>query len=206
MIQRFHVAWLAYRKPASVSQIFFRGILGSHLSGGSPPGRNFPGDPSFALIICYVSSSVARNCGRTRTAALARARLRDSRVYLAISILLSEQCICSRRRKVFRRVASCGGGVQCPLGITRSFLCICMHIVCVRGRTRTDAERNVGHRSREAGYKHLLVTIGLYGLGPGSTRRRRGPLTSFNGGTPGNLSPKVLPRTFTARCALTTPN
>lgn len=41
------------------------------------------------------------------------------------------------RRKVFDERTNGSGGVQCPLGITFLFLCICMHIVC----TRTDAER-----------------------------------------------------------------
>ncbi|XP_011877252.1 PREDICTED: uncharacterized protein LOC105567200 isoform X2 [Vollenhovia emeryi] len=49
-----------------------------------------------------------------------------------------------------------------------------MHIVCARGRM--DAERNVGHRSRETGYKHLLVTIGLYGLSTGVTTNVYGPV------------------------------
>jgi len=66
---------------------------------------------------------------------------RDSRVYLVISILLSEQCICLRAAPLESspRIASCGGGVKCPLGITCSFYAyICILYAYASERTQNE--------------------------------------------------------------------
>lgn len=94
---------------------------------------------------------------------------RSPRVYLVISILLSEQCICLRRRRVFDELRAAAGAYNARADHYAFFLCICMHIVCARGRT--DAERNgtehqPPHRWRETGYKHLPITRLLW-LGSG---------------------------------------
>lgn len=104
---------------------------------------------------------------------------RDSRVYLVISILLSEQCICLRAARKFSTNCELRRGRKMPTGHYMFFLCIYMHIVCVC--ERTDAERNGDHRSRETGYKHLLVMIGLYGLDPGSSTYWYQVFNFFNG-------------------------
>jgi len=131
-----------------------------------PQSQNFPSDSLFALIIYYRILFVTRYCGCTCMDARIR---RNACAYACISryinlikwamhmLTLPESC---------RRITSCSGGVQYTLGITRSFYAY-MHIVCARGRT--DVERNGDHRSWDAGCKHLLVTIGLYGLSPGES-------------------------------------
>lgn len=113
------------------------------------PLRTFPADPvgpkyserSFVCINYLLRILfVACNCGYTRTvehshalAQRARARARISRyinlVKWAMHMLTPPES--------FRRIASCGGGVQCPLGITRSFYAyICISYAYAGGRTR----------------------------------------------------------------------
>jgi len=127
-----------------------------------------------------------RTYGRTRVRALA-----SPRVYLVISILLSEQCIClCRRRKVFdelRRAVRRGRTMA-----TGHYAFFFMHMYAYRMRARTDAdadadaerngtERNGGHRSREAGYKHLPITRPHH-YSPRVVHVLAGALSFLNGG------------------------
>lgn len=116
-------------------------------------------------------SFVVHNCGCIRTDRARRSHaLADihtsihawsPRVYLVISILLNEQCICLRRRRVFNELRAAAGAYNAHADHYAFFLCICMHIVCACGRTdaeRNGTERRPPHRSRETGYKHLPIT------------------------------------------------
>lgn len=130
-----------------------------------PTGSNFPGRPPVCInyllssLSCVIADTHAQSTARAHLRKRMRARFPHISRYInlvkwAMHMLTPPES--------FRRIANCGGGVQYLLGITRSFYAyIC---ISYAQRGRTDAERNVDHRLREAGYKHLLFTIGLYGL------------------------------------------
>ena len=92
-------------------------------------------------------------------------------IYRVISILLSEQCICLWRRKVFDRRpesnekekerANAGRGRRMPTGHSSfyAYVCICMHT-----------------HATPAGYKHLPIMLAS------AASRVKGPLNSNGGG------------------------
>lgn len=134
-------------------------------------------------------------------------RARYPRVYLVISILLSEQCICLRRRRVFDELQA--GAYNARADHYTFFLCICMHIICARGRTdaeRNGTERNASHcTGGERPDINTCPSRGFYGLGPTYPRVSE-PLTSLTGEYRENLLPKVSLRAFMTRCSLMIPN
>jgi len=76
-----------------------------------------------------------------------------------------------------------------------AYVCISYARADGRGRGR-GTERNGGHRSREAGYKHLPITRAHHYLPRRVVHVLAGALSFFNGGACGNLSSKLPPRTF----------
>lgn len=169
--------------------------------------RNFPDDPSFALIICYVSS-VARNCGCTRISRAGRSHALAynthtrafARVYLVISILLSEQCICLRRRRVFDDVRAAAGAYNARADhyAFLFYAYVCISYAHAGGRTQNGTERNDGpsHRSRETGYKHLPIIAVFTAWARPRVHVLVGPLTSLTGEYRENLLPKVPLQAF----------
>lgn len=165
-----------YRNGISFVNIFLSCRIPPHTFPADPvvSSRNFP-DPSFALIICYVSSpSRVIVEAHARSDARVRARARDSRVYLAISILLSEQCICSRRRKVFDELRAAAGAYNACWVLHILF----MHIYAYRMRTRTDGRTRNGTLAtgRE---RPDINTCSSRSVFTASVPVRIGPLTSL---------------------------
>jgi len=110
------------------------------------PLRTFPVDPTRSSfpgwpLVCinYQLSSLSCVIADTHAQSDARAHLRnacarDSRIYLVISILLSEQCICLRRRKVFDELRTAAGEYNAYWALHILF----MHIYAYRMHTRAD--------------------------------------------------------------------
>lgn len=120
------------------------------------------------------------------------ARARFPRYYLAISILLSEQCICSRRRKVFDESRAAAGAYNARWALHVLF----MHMYAYRMRTRADGRTRNGTLAtgRERPDISTCSSRSAFTAWVPLPRVGDGPLTSSNGGARGNLSPKVLPR------------
>lgn len=100
-----------------------------------PVGSKFPGWSFVCINYLLRSLSVACNCGCTRTVARTHSHKRAgisryiNLVKWAMHMLTPPES--------FRRTASCSGGVQCPLSITRSFYAyICISYAYAGGRTR----------------------------------------------------------------------
>lgn len=118
----------------------------SHLSGRSH--RVWPKFPGQAIVcinyllhilsVCVITDAHARP--NIRTPSHRHAHARDSHVYLVISILLSEQCICLCRRKVFDELRTAAGAYNAHWALHVLF----MHMYAYRMRTRADGRTRNG--------------------------------------------------------------